>query len=188
MAIIKSEAARAWKEYRMVVLPGFQLSKNSLFSRSSSHIIAIGTSEYVSADGDVVAIARAVRSQGGLAIAAHSASLRKFKHQPLGLWLRRTELAKEFDAWEVANGPIFFDEVKASGLPVLASSGFHKPKDINSWKTLLDCERDPAAILEAVRKQRLKFMFYREVPSATRSSHVPFLDDGYPPLNSGTGL
>jgi len=39
--ILKSEATRAWKKYRMVVMPGMELSKNSISNSRSAHILAL---------------------------------------------------------------------------------------------------------------------------------------------------
>src|SRR5580693_3509824 len=41
MEILKSEAARAWDQYKMVVLPGFELSKNSISNHRSAHIVGV---------------------------------------------------------------------------------------------------------------------------------------------------
>ena len=160
MEILKSEAERAWKQYHMVVLPGFELSKNSVSNARSAHIIGIGITDYIEADADAVDLARAIRAQGGLAIAAHPVHTQKVEKQSYYLWDRRGELAPEFDAWEVASGPYLFGEVFRSRLPKIASSDLHRPEQLHSWKTLLDCEKTPEAILDAIRKQQLEFKFY----------------------------
>lgn len=169
MAILKTEAERAWDQYKMIVIPGFELSKNSWFNHRSAHILGLGVSEWMSADGDVVDLARRIRAQGGLAVAAHPVSTRKLEPQTYHLWNRREELAGEFDAWEVASGPHIFEEVRTSGLPMLASSDLHHPRQINAWKTLLHCERHPEAVLDAIREQNLSFQFYREVDTESVS-------------------
>lgn len=163
MQILRSEAERAWERYKMIVIPGFELSKNSWSNHRSAHILGIGVSDYVPADGDVVDLARAIRAQGALAIAAHPVSTRKFEPQTFHLWNRREEMAQELDAWEVASGPLLFEEVRKSGLPMVASSDLHHAKQINSWKTVLHCERHPEAVLEAIREQNLSFQYYKEV-------------------------
>ena len=175
--ILKQETERAWDRYKMVVIHGFELSKNSLSNHRSAHILGLGVRDYLSADGDVLFLARAIRGQGALAIAAHPVSTRKFEPQTFHLWSRREELATEFDAWEVASGPHLFHEVKSSGLPMIASSDLHHAHQINSWKTILNCERHPEAILEAVRRQDLSFHFYQDpMPVAVPSPKlVPFL-------------
>jgi hypothetical protein len=164
MEILKTEAERAWDRYKMVVIPGFELTKNSISNHRSAHILGLGIHDFLGAEGDVVTLARAIRNQGGLSIAAHPVSTRKFEPQTYHLWNRREELSAEIDAWEVASGRHLFDEVRMSGLPMVASSDLHHAAQINSWKTVLDCELHPEAILQAIREQRLSFRFYSEEP------------------------
>lgn len=160
--ILRSEAERAWDQYRMVVIPGFELTKNSVSNHRSAHLLGLGVNQWIDADGDPLDLARAIRAQGGLAIAAHPVSTRKIEKQTYHLWNRREELASEFDAWEVASGPRLFPDVLRSGLPMLASSDLHRRSQLTSWKTVLDCERSRDAILEAIRRQDVKFRFYQE--------------------------
>src|SRR5581483_8592077 len=137
LEILKSEAMRAWELYRMVVIPGFELTKNSVSNHRSAHILGLGVTDFLRADGDAIDLARAIRGQGGLAVAAHPVSTRKIEKQTYHLWDRRCELAEEFDAWEVASGPYLFDEVAETCLPKIASSDLHVPKQVTSWKTVL---------------------------------------------------
>ena len=67
------------------------------------------------------------------------------------------------DAWEVASGPFLFDEVLRSPLPKIANSDLHHPKQMTSWKTLLSCEKNPGAILQAIRKQELSYQYYKDI-------------------------
>ncbi len=165
--IIKSEAERAWKLYRMVLIPGFELTKNTIRNKRSAHLLGLGITDYVSSDADVVDLCRAIRNQGGISVAAHPVSTRKVEKQSYYLWDRREELRTAFDAWEVASGPYWFDEVAESGLPMLATSDLHRPSQIHAWKTAFTCERHPEAILDAIRKQDLSFKYYgKEVPDA----------------------
>jgi hypothetical protein len=164
-ALLESEADRAWRQYRMVVLPGMELTKNSLSNHRSAHVLAVGVDEYIPADLDALDMTRRIREAGGVAIAAHPVHTRKFEPQTYHLWSRRRELEHAFDAWEVASGPHLFDEVADSKLPKIASSDLHHPRQMRSWKTVLDCERHPEAILEAIRRQRVRFHFY-EPPAA----------------------
>lgn len=160
--ILKSEAERAKRLYNMIVIPGFELSKNSWFNHRSAHILGLGITEFMTADGDIKDLARAIRAQGALAIAAHPVSTRKLEPQTYHLWNRREELKNEFDAWEVASGPHYFNEVQKSGLPLLATSDLHRKNQIESWKTQFTCERTQEAIFHAIRTQDLNFIFYRE--------------------------
>lgn len=160
--ILKSEAQRAWDQYKMIVIPGFELTKNSISNHRSAHLLGLGVDEFISANDDVVELAKKIQVSGGLAVAAHPVWTRKFEKQALHLWERREELRNVFDAWEVASGPYLFDEVRSAGLPMLASSDLHSRKQITSWKTVLHCELHPEAILEAIKKQNVSFRFYQD--------------------------
>jgi hypothetical protein len=160
LEILKEEGERAWRQYRMVVIPGFELTKNSVFNHRSAHVLGLGISDYIPADGDPKSLARAIRAQGGVAIAAHPVSTRKFEKQTYQLWDHRVELEKEFDAWEVASGPYLFHEVLRSSFPLVASSDLHHPNQLSSWKTIFTCEKSIPAILDAIRKQDLEFRYY----------------------------
>lgn len=170
MEIIRTEAERAMALYKMVVIPGYELSKNSWSNHRSAHILGLGVNRFMSADGDVVELARGIRAQGALAIGAHPVSTQKMEKQTYHLWDRREEMRLELDAWEVASGPYLFPEVQESGLPMIATSDFHRPSHIEGWKTVFTCERHPEAILQAVTTQDVEFTFYKE--SATDGGHL----------------
>jgi hypothetical protein len=159
---LAEQAERAWRLYRLVVLPGFELTKNHFFNDRSAHVVALGVRGYLQADNSPARLARSIRDQGGLAVAAHPVPTRRLEKQTYQLWSRRHELSKEFDAWEVASGSHLFPEVLESGLPLIASSDLHVARQLSSWKTTLDCERHPEAILEAIRRQRLGVAFFRD--------------------------
>lgn len=162
MEEIKEEAERAWRQYRMVVLPGYEVTKNSLNNHRSAHVLALGTDKYVDPNLDIPELCRGIRAVGGLSVAAHPVSTRRLEKQTYHLWDRRHELAPEFDAWEVASGPHLFTEVLHSGLPMIANSDLHLAAHMSSWKTVLQCEREPEAILAAIKKQEVQFFFYQE--------------------------
>ena len=159
--VIREEGERARKLYDMVVIPGFELSQNSLSHHRSAHILGLGVSGFVDASGEIETLVDRIRGQGALSVAAHPLSTGKTELQTLHLWGRREELKDRFDAWEVGSGAFWFDEVRRSGLPMLATSDLHHAGQINSWKSVFHCERHPEAILDAVRRQRLDFHFYR---------------------------
>jgi len=162
LEILKSEAERAWDQYRMCIIPGFELTKNSLSNHRSAHIVALGVNKFMEADADIPELIDQVNDQGALAIAAHPVSTRKMEKQTFHLWDRREELRGKFDAWEVASGPYLFDEVLHAKVPMIASSDLHHPRQMTSWKTLIDGERHPEAILEAIKRQNLTFRFHHD--------------------------
>ena len=160
--ILKSEAKRAWNQYQMLVIPGFEITKNTMSNKRSAHMLALGVTEWVSADQDVRDISKQIRALGGLTIAAHPVPTRLKEKQTYYLWDRRQELAPLFDAWEVASGKHLFEEVLRSGLPMLASSDLHQPRQITSWKTLVDCDATAPSVLAAIRAQKITFTYFRE--------------------------
>ncbi len=164
--ILKSEAERARREYGMLVVPGFELTKNTILNSRSAHVLALGVSEWIDADAPVEEICAAIHAQGGLAVAAHPVSTRKLEKQTHFLWDRREELAAHFDAWEVASGRVLFEEVLASGLPMIANSDLHRRKQLDSWKTVVARPLGGARGLEiedlfhAVRSRSVSFEYY----------------------------
>lgn len=162
LQIIRSEGERALKQYGMMVIPGIELTKNSLSFHRSAHILALGISEYINADGNILDLITKIKNQGALAIAAHPVSTRMVEHQTFHLWNKREEFFDKFDAWEVASGPHLFKEVMESGLPMIANSDFHHPRHIKSWKTLINCEISFDSLKAAIKNQQIEFMFYRE--------------------------
>ncbi|MBI3555487.1 MAG: hypothetical protein HY074_04410, partial [Deltaproteobacteria bacterium] len=150
MEILKSEAKRAMKKYGMVVLPGFELTKSPELNHRSARLLGLGVSQFLSANADIVQLCRDIRAQGGVAIATET------------LWAQRAEIAGEVDAWEAAAGRKLSEEILESGLPKVASSGLHSSKHLSSWKTAFFCEKNPQAILKAIRDQELRLFFYDE--------------------------
>ena len=162
LEILRSEKERAWKQYKMVLIPGFEITKNTLSNHRSAHILGLGISEFVSADDDIETILKNIKKQGALTVAAHPVSSGKLEKQTLHLWHRKEELASLFDVWEVASGPILFEEVIASGLPMLANTDLHRFSQMTAWKTMINAEKHPEAILRAIKKQDLHFHFYED--------------------------
>ena len=169
LEMIHEQADRAWRTYKMIVIPGFELSKNSWSNQRSAHILGVGVKTWMTAELDVVKMSRGLRDQGALAIAAHPVHTGQFEPQTLHLWSRREELRGEFDAWEVASGRFFSKEVHASRLPLVATSDLHRPKQITAWKTMLRVragDRSTEAVLDAVREQKLEFGFWNDATRA----------------------
>lgn len=163
LELLKYEGARAMDQYGMLVIPGVEITKNSLFNHRSSHMLFLGVQDWISADDDILDILKKARSQNLLSIAAHPVHTGVWEPQTFHLWHRREELRSYFDAWEVASGAQLFQEVREAQLPMIANSDLHLPQQIQSWKTLFNCERREEAIFEAIRKQRLDFKFHHEV-------------------------
>jgi PHP family Zn ribbon phosphoesterase len=159
---IHEQAQRAMRDYGMLVLPGVELTKNSVSFSRSAHIVAVGIKDYISADGEIIDILRRIKDQNALSIAAHPVSTRMLEHQTYHLWDNRHELKDWFDAWEVASGAFLFDEVLRSGLPMIANSDLHLPKQIRSWKTLLKCDLNFDSVKEAIKTQKIQLTFFED--------------------------
>jgi len=157
---IKEESERAWKLYQMLLIPGFEITKNSLQNHRSAHMLALGVEKFIAADLDPIEISKEVRNEGGLFIAAHPLSLNTIRGRKNFLWDQKEELEPYFDAWEITDSGQILKEVAQSSLPKLATGDFHREAHLNSWKTWLDCERHPLAILDAIRKQKVTFKYF----------------------------
>jgi PHP family Zn ribbon phosphoesterase len=159
---IKVESERAKRQYDMLVVPGIEITKNSVFFNKSAHILAIGINDYISADGEIIDIIEKIHAQNAIAIAAHPVSTKKLEHQTYELWNNREHLKHYFDAWEAASGPHLFEEVLESGLPIIANSDFHNCNQIESWKNLFDCHLNFTSLKSAIKNQNLELVFYKE--------------------------
>ena len=165
---LEEQRERAWKQYRMVLIGGVEITQNRISNHRSAHILGLGIEKWINPNGDVVDIAKSIQAQGGLAIAAHPVSTRKIEKQTYHLWDRRKELRHVLDGWEVASGRHWFDEVAKEKLPVIATSDLHRADQIDSWKTVFTCEKHPEAILTAIRRQDIDFHYYLPVSLSTQ--------------------
>lgn len=160
LAEIAYEKERAWNLYRMLVIPGVEITKNSFSHKNSAHILALDIHEYINPDLPIREIVKAIKTQGGLAIAAHPVHTGHIESQTYQLWDSREELREDFDAWEVASGRKLFHKVLSSGLPILANSDFHKPSQVESWKTHFSCDREIPEIKKSIRLQDFSIKYF----------------------------
>jgi predicted metal-dependent phosphoesterase TrpH len=151
---IATQAARAWAQYGMLVVPGAEVTQNQLRSRKNSHIIALGITKYISADQRADDILREIRRQGALSIACHPhhRTTRRIEISTCYLWDHREELSGLVDVWEAANRDDLFSVTSLKHYPYVANSDFHKPKHLYSWKTLVRCDKTWPAVRQALRK------------------------------------
>ena len=64
MENIKRERDRAWQQYGMVVIPGYEITLNSISNHRSAHVLAIGIDQYVSPDLPIEEFSHEIRSRG----------------------------------------------------------------------------------------------------------------------------
>lgn len=162
LQVLREERERAMDQYGMLLIPGVEITKNSLLNHRSSHMLFLGVDKWISADQDILDILVEARCAGWLSIAAHPVHTGAWEPQTFHLWYRREELRGYFDAWEVASGPHLFEDVRHARLPMIANSDLHRPSQISSWKTLVECELREEAIFSAIRRQQLDFKFHQE--------------------------
>jgi hypothetical protein len=149
---IEREAKRAWDEYRMVVIPGCELTRNGFSGGRSAHALALGLSEFVSADGPVEEMLARAKQSGAVTVACHPNEQSELFANTFYLWKRRKEIGELIDLWEIACRWDLFPPVSRAKLRFVANSDLHHTKHLWAWKTLLDCEKSPAAILRALRE------------------------------------
>jgi hypothetical protein len=166
LEILKSEKERAWREYKMLLIPGIEVTKNSFSNHRSAHVLGLGITEWVNPNAPIEEICAQIRAQNSITIAAHPVSTQKLEKQTLHLWDRREEFASQFDAWEVGTGMHFFEEVAQSRLPIIANTDLHRFSQMTGWKTVVNTHasnrKNADAILDTIRKQKNTIHFYED--------------------------
>ncbi|MHB8837141.1 MAG: PHP domain-containing protein [Candidatus Methylomirabilia bacterium] len=155
LAHVRAEAARALERYGMLVIPGVEITKDYLNSDLSAHLLLVDIKEYVSASWSYERIFEAARAQDALVIACHPHHMSaRTDRNTLYFWNNRERFAPHIDAWEIANRDDVFGVVGLKKYPYVASSDFHRPRHLYSWKTLLSCGRSAGDIKRCLRENR----------------------------------
>lgn len=161
---IRHEAERAKRLYGLLLLPGAEVTQNHLRASRNAHIVALGLSEYISADMDAEAILREIRRQGAVSIACHPhhRTTRRIEISTCHLWDNRKRLADLVDVWEAANRDDLFSVTSLKHYPYVANSDFHKKRHLYSWKTLVRADKDWPSVRDALRANvDVAIMLYR---------------------------
>ena len=146
------EADRAWKTYGMLVIPGAELTRNTINRDTSVHILALGLEEFLSADGDPLDLLREIRARDAVSVACHPHEMSEFYANTFYLWNRRRIVGGLVDLWEVGCRWDLFPVVSREKLPHIANSDFHRPEHLYAWKTLLRAEKTVPAVLAALKR------------------------------------
>jgi len=149
---IRSEAVRAWKTYRLLVLPGAEMTRNTINRDTSVHVLALGLEEFLSADGDPIEMLREIRERRVVSVACHPHEMSEFFANTWYLWNRRRIVAPLVDLWEVGCRWDLFPVVSREVLPHIANSDFHRPEHLYAWKTLLPAEKSARSVLAALKR------------------------------------
>jgi predicted metal-dependent phosphoesterase TrpH len=155
LAAVRAEARRALDVYGMTVIPGVEITKDYLDVGQSAHLLLIDIQEFVPASWSYERIFEAARAQDALVIACHPHHMSaRSDRDTLHLWNNRERFAPHIDAWEIANRDDVFGVVGLKKYPYVASSDFHRPRHLYSWKTVLTCGRTPGEIKRCLRENR----------------------------------
>lgn len=162
--VIERERRRAWRKYSMLVMTGIEFNKEGFTEKSSAHLLGVDLKAPINPGLDLPPTIAEIHAQGALAVASHPHIMKsEWGKNTLYLWENQEIFAPLIDAWEIANRNNIFTPVGLKRLAFLANSDFHKPKHIYSWKTLLNCAKEPEAIKECIRKnEQLSITLYRD--------------------------
>ncbi|MDB6131323.1 MAG: UDP-N-acetylglucosamine:LPS N-acetylglucosamine transferase fused to family phosphoesterase, partial [Verrucomicrobiales bacterium] len=150
--VIEREKKRALRKYGMILMAGIEFNKDGLTKKSSAHLLGIDLEAPIAPAMDLPETIAHIHTQKGLAVASHPHVMKsEWGKNTLYLWENQEIFAPIIDAWEIANRNNIFTPVGLKQLRFIANSDFHKPKHINSWKTLLQCEKENAAIKECIQ-------------------------------------
>jgi hypothetical protein len=155
MAHIREETERAWDKYRMLIIPGVEISKNYVSSEKSAHILLIDIKEFIPACWSYEKIFLEAKGQDAIIVACHPHHSSEIAtRDTLFLWNNRDKYAKYIDAWEIANRDDVFNVISLKKYPYIANSDFHRARHIYSWKTLLNCEKKIDSIKQCIRHNK----------------------------------
>jgi hypothetical protein len=149
---IEREAERAWRAYGMLLLPGAELTRNTINRDTSVHVLALGLQEFLPADGDPIELLKEIRARGAVSVACHPHEMSELYANTWYLWNRRKIVGKLVDLWEVGCRWDLFPVVSRESLPHIANSDFHRPEHLYAWKTLLKAEKTARSVLDALRR------------------------------------
>ncbi len=157
LADVEREAARAWRTYGMLVIPGLELTFNDEQPVEAAHAVAIGLRSFVSVDHGIAEAMRTAAQAGAAIVAAHP-------FQMDGASVARSRLTRRFSSdtalralahrFELFNRERLFGWVADARLPAVATGDFHRPEHLGGWKTLLPSLHDEAAVVEYLRSPR----------------------------------
>ena len=154
LAEIEREAARAGRQYDLLVLPGLELTYNDLDPLRAAHAVAVGLQRFVSVDDGIAEAMQHARVEGAAIIAAHPFDDHESARNPERLtraFATNTALCDLPDRFELFNRTTLFGWVSREGLPAVATGDFHRLEHLSGWKTLLPCARTAEAVVDYLR-------------------------------------
>ena len=167
---VEREARRAWDRYRMVVIPGVELTRNGLTRDTSAHVLALGVEAFLSANGGIGAMLDRAAGSGAAVVACHPHEMSEWFQNTFYLWNRRKQVDHQIHRWELACRWDLFPPVARARLPIIGNSDFHDRPHLYAWKTLLDCDLRATAVLEALKSPRELGVTMLPQPAAAKES------------------
>ncbi|MHB0969988.1 MAG: PHP domain-containing protein [Thermoanaerobaculia bacterium] len=152
LAEIESEARRAWDRYRMLVLPGAELTQNRVRRNESAHVLVLGIDSFIPADGTVDEMLRRARRSAPVVVACHPHEQSEYFANTFYLWNRRDEVRDLIDLWELATRWDLFPPVARARLPFVGNSDFHDRPHLDAWKTLLPCAKTTRDVMATLKR------------------------------------
>lgn len=162
---IEHEAARSWRAYGMLVIPGLELTFNDDEADEAAHAVAVGLRAFVSVDDGIGEAMRTAAEAGAAIIAAHP-----YNGEPAPSSSRLTQRFARDEAlcglahrFELFNRSQLFGWVADAGLPAVATGDVHRPEHLAGWKTLLPCRHEETVVVEYLRSPRPVYLARFEV-------------------------
>jgi predicted metal-dependent phosphoesterase TrpH len=158
---IEAEAERARRTYGLLLLPGVELTYEDRDPRVAAHAVAVGLREFPDLGGGLDPALVSARAAGAALIAVHPYALESASraHRTTGRWAAEPERSAGLvDRFELFNRHDFFAWVAHERLPAIASGDFHRPEHFATWKTLLPCRKEEAAVVDYLRSGRPSYL------------------------------
>jgi predicted metal-dependent phosphoesterase TrpH len=168
LADVEREAARAWRTYGLLVIPGVELTFNDKDPLHAAHAVALGLRSFVSLDDGIEEAMRTAAEAGAALVAAHP-----YDGEPAPRSARLTQRFARDDSlrelahrFELFNRMQLFGWVADAGLPAVATGDFHRPEHLLGWKTLLPSRHEEEAVVEYLRSRRPVYLARLEADTA----------------------
>jgi processive 1,2-diacylglycerol beta-glucosyltransferase len=190
---VEKEKNRAWREYKMIVYVGAEFTHNTFSHGRNAHMLAIDLKEFISPKLSEEGWLKEARSQGALTVAAHPLKLKDAASQTYYLFDNAEKFAPLLDLWEVANAQTIWRQMLKTPYSLIASSDLHSANKWASWRTKINCVKDPDAIKNFLKNKNnhRKFSFVygqaHEVSHQVEAERETYYDDhdAKPVVNTG---
>ncbi|MGD1076047.1 MAG: hypothetical protein ABR903_08235 [Thermodesulfovibrionales bacterium] len=140
MAHINHKRGKERSKYGMFANPGIEITKNHLTSTNSTHIPLLDRKDFIPDCWSYQEIFPEVNRLHAPVIASHPHYLSE-SDRNLFLWNNREHYTKYIDAGEIVNRDDLFNVISMKKIPYIANGDFHRTRLLDSWKTLLRCEK-----------------------------------------------